>query len=258
MRKEIEQFATSSILEGMTSIRALLHARDAGVNDRPITAILYDTKKAAKLGKNLSYIKAVASKHGYELLGAEEEEIDALAIGNTHGGLIALCGERTLPFLSDATSAIKPNGFYAMIEGIEAPYNFGYAIRSLYACGVDGIILSERNWMTAAGVVARSSAGASELLPIYRSSPLDAISIFKSMGYTTVAADLRTENSLTSTPLKHPLLLVVGGEKRGISRSVLDNIDLLVKIPYASSFNASLSAASAVTMFAYEIMRQNL
>ena len=54
------------------------------------------------------------------------------------------------------------------------------------------------------------------------------------------------------------LLLVCGGEKRGISRRVLDTVDLRVKIPYGREFRASLSAASAVTMFAYEIMRQNL
>ena len=37
---------------------------------------------------------------------------------------------------------IKENGFYVMIEGIEDPYNFGYALRSLYAAGADGVILS--------------------------------------------------------------------------------------------------------------------
>ena len=54
-----------------------------------------------------------------------------------------------------------------------------------------------------------------------------------------------------------PVLLVMGGEKRGISKSVLDLADMRVKINYSRSFNASLSAASATTMFAYEIMRQN-
>ena len=57
--------------------------------------------------------------------------------------------------------------------------------------------------------------------------------------------------------LKLPLLLIVGGEKRGISRSVIDSADILVKIDYAREFRASLSAASATTMFAYEIARQN-
>ena len=144
-----------------------------------------------------------------------------------------------------------------MIQGIEDPYNFGYSIRSLYACGCSGIILSERNWMSAAGVVARSSAGASELLPIYKSDASECVHYFKDLGYSIVCADTRTESVLGQCSLKLPLLLIVGGEKRGISKSILDLADVKVKISYAREFNASLSAASATTMFAYDIMRQN-
>ena len=145
-----------------------------------------------------------------------------------------------------------------MIQGIEDPYNFGYSLRSLYAMGVSGIILSPRNWMSAAGVVCRSSAGASEMLPMYLSESAEAaVDLFKEKGYTVVCADERTQNVLGETDLSYPLLLIVGGEKRGISKSLIDKSDVLIKIPYAKAFNASLSAASATTMFAYEIMRQN-
>ena len=111
--------------------------------------------------------------------------------------------------------------------------------------------------MTAAGVVARSSAGASELFPIFKADPEDAVDIFHSLGYSVVCADERTNNILGCCELKYPLLLIVGGEKRGISKSLIEKTDLLVKINYAREFKASLSAASATTMFAYEIMRQN-
>jgi 23S rRNA (guanosine2251-2'-O)-methyltransferase len=152
---------------------------------------------------------------------------------------------------------IEDNGFYVMIEGIEDPYNFGYSLRSLYAMGCSGIILTERNWMSAAGVVARSSAGASEMFDIYRSSPSDCIEIFKSKGYKVICADENTDNILGKCDLKKPILLIVGGEKRGISRAVVDLADMLVRIDYGREFRASLSAASATTMFAYEIARQN-
>jgi 23S rRNA (guanosine2251-2'-O)-methyltransferase len=161
-----------------------------------------------------------------------------------------------LPPLHTAKDITK-TGFYAMIQGIEDPYNFGYAIRSLYACGVDGIVLPERNWLSAAGVVARSSAGASEMLPVYTSDPLEATDFFHDCHYTVVCADERTDHLLHKTPLKKPILLIVGGERRGISRTLLDKADLLVKIGYGREFRASLSAASATTMMAYEIFRQN-
>ena len=152
---------------------------------------------------------------------------------------------------------ILENGFYTMIQGIEDPYNFGYSLRSLYACGCDGVILPERNWMSAAGVVARSSAGASEMFQMFTADPILTADIFHSHGYSIICADERTDNLLGECEIKYPVLLIVGGEKRGISRELLDKTDMLVKINYAREFRASLSAASATTMFAYEIMRQN-
>ena len=243
----------------MTSIRAIIEGIDSGINDRKISKILFDTDKKDKNIKTLGYLMAVSSVYRFELIESNAEKLDEIALGNSHGGIIAMCEGRTIPYLSDTIfdKSIKKNGFYAMIQGIEDPYNFGYALRSLYAVGCDGIILGERNWMSAAGVVCRSSAGASELFPVFKCDEIEAAKLFKKSGYNIVCADERTDNILGECPLHFPILLIVGGEKRGISRGLIDLADTLVKIPYGRQFKASLSAASATTMFAYEIMRQN-
>ena len=256
MQKEDLKFVDSTVFEGMTSIRAILRGIDAGVNDRRIVKILFDKDKLRKISKEIGYLKAVSSQYGYEIVESNSGELDELTLGNSHGGLIAITKSRTLPYL-DSSSEILSNGFYVMIEGIEDPYNFGYSLRSLYAMGCSGIILTERNWMSAAGVVCRSSAGASEMFSMYKSDPKDCIKIFKSKGYTVVCADENTDNILGQCSIKLPVLLIVGGEKRGISRAIIDSADMLVKIDYSREFRASLSAASATTMFAYEIARQN-
>lgn len=256
MQKEELKFQDSTVFEGMTSIRAILRGIDSGVNNRRIIKILFDPSRMKKIAKEVGYLKAVSSKYGFDVIESTSGELDELTLGNSHGGLIAITESRELPFL-ESTSPILPCGFYVMIEGIEDPYNFGYSLRSLYAMGCSGIILTERNWMSAAGVVCRSSAGASEMFEIFKASPAECIKIFKEKGYTVVCADENTENILGQCEMKLPLLLIVGGEKRGISRSVIDCADMLVKIDYAREFRASLSAASATTMFAYEIARQN-
>ena len=256
MQKEELKFQDSLVFEGMTSIRAIIRGIDAGINNRRISKILYDKDKIHKISKEIGYFRAVSNTYGFELVESNAEELEKITLGNSHGGIVAITEERILPYLSD-DSPILPCGFYVMIEGIEDPYNFGYSLRSLYAMGCSGIILTERNWMSAAGVVARSSAGASEMFEIFRSNPGDCIDIFKKKGYQVVCADENTDNLLGQCEMKYPLLLIVGGEKRGISRAVLDKADLLVKIDYGREFRASLSAASATTMFAYEIARQN-
>ena len=259
MQKESIKFQDSLCFEGMTSIRAIIEGIDSGVNDRRISTILYDKDKMSKNIKTIGYLRAVSQKYGYELKETNGEELDKITLGNSHGGIVALCEERTIPYLTkaDFDEKISKNGFYAMIQGVEDPYNFGYALRSLYAVGCDGIILGERNWMSAAGVVCRSSAGASEMFSVYKCDEIEAAELFKAHGYNVVCADERTDNVLGECALPCPILLIVGGEKRGISRSLLDLADTLVKIPYGREFKASLSAASATTMFAYEIMRQN-
>ena len=94
------------------------------------------------------------------------------------------------------------------------------------------------------------------MFKIAKSTPEEAVKIFKKCDYTIVCADERTDLVLGKCELKRPILLIIGGEKRGISRSIIDMADKRVKIDYMRDFNASLSAASATTIFAYEIMRQ--
>ena len=257
MQKEEIKFQDSTVFEGMTSIRAILRGIDAGVNDRKIEKILYDKERFKKISKEIGYLKAISKDYGFEISESDSRELEKITLGSSHGGLVAITGERTLPYL---TSDFKPesDGFYAMIEGIEDPYNFGYALRSLYACGCDGILLSERNWMSAAGVVCRSSAGASEMFSIYKTTNTEAaVDEFKHRGYTVVCADENTDNILGKCELKKPILLIIGGEQRGLSEKIISKADIKIKIDYAREFRASLSAASATTMFAYEIMRQN-
>lgn len=255
MQKEEIKFQDSCVFEGMASIRSIISGVDSGVNDRKIEKILFDEGKYKKISKEVGYLRAVSSEKGFVVEKTTADELEKITLGNSHGGIVAVCSERTIPNLSKDFSPC--GSFFCMIQGIEDPYNFGYSLRSLYATGCSGIILPKRNWMSAAGVVARSSAGASELFPMYTAEPVEAIEIFKSLGFSVVCAEEKTDNVLGKCELKLPLLLIVGGEKRGISREILDLADIRVKIDYAREFRASLSAASATTMFAYEIMRQN-
>ncbi|MBQ3040808.1 MAG: RNA methyltransferase [Clostridia bacterium] len=255
MIKEENRFVSSTIFEGMTSIRALIdNLKENKKNARKIEKILFDKAKASKKSKELGYLKKMSELFGFELIESNENEIASLSIGASHGGIIAICAEREYPTLTK--SDIKENGFYVMIEGIEDPYNFGYAMRSIYASGVDGFILSKRNWLSASGVVCRSSAGASERADIYIADD-SFIELFKAKGYKIVCADIKNSISVYDADLSKPIFLIVGGEKRGISSSVLSQADQIVRIDYGREFNAALSAASASTILAFEVFKQN-
>lgn len=253
--KERDRFENSNIFEGIVSFRAVVSSILNKQSDRKIQKVYYDNQKHKKKPKELSFIKAKSYELGFELLLVEKEVIDELTLGNNHGGLAFECTDRTYKTL-DITD-LSENGVYVCIDGIEDPYNFGYALRSLCASGVDGIILSKRNWLGASGVVCRASAGASEELPIYVCDDESYVELFKEKGYKIVCADMDNSVPMYDADLRKPLLLIVGGEKRGISKAILQNADTIVSIEYGRDFPAALSAASAATVLGFEIYRQN-
>jgi len=255
MIKEEEKFSSSCIIEGMSSISALIKAIEIQKNDRKILKILIDLNKKNSKRREISFLKFKSSALGYEIEFVDPSVIDSMTIGNSHGGIIAECTERTIPLLD--VDSISENGVYFMFEGIEDPYNFGYSIRSVYAAGCDGVILSPRNWMSAAGVVARSSAGSSELIDMFVSEPINAVELFASRGYKVVCAGIRDSESIFEADLAKPLLVILGGEKRGISSGLLEKADKIVRIDYGREFGGSSSTAAAAAVFAFEILRNN-
>ena len=70
-------------------------------------------------------------------------------------------------------------------------------------------------------------------------------------------AGIRDSLSLYDANLKKPLLLVVGGEKRGISAEILAKSDMIVRVDYGKTFRGSLTASAAATVLAFEVLRQN-
>lgn len=255
MKKEESRFVESNLFEGMVSIRAVINATDNNISDRRICRVIVSESKSKKRARELSYIKARSYDLGYSIETVTDDEFESMTVGNTHGGLLCECSPRTIPELT--AEDIKPDGFYVMIEGIEDPYNFGYAIRSLYAAGADGIILTPRNWMSAAGVVCRASAGASETIPMFMCDPNETAELFKSRNYSVICSDIKNSVSAYETELKYPIFLIVGGEKRGIGSELLSVCDKIVRLDYKSDFDMALSAASAASILAFEIMRQN-
>ena len=257
---ECEKINNQVVLEGMTSISALINGIRGGVNSRRIHAVLISRDRVQAKVKELGFLRAVSGEMGFVFREVDESYIDEITSGETHGGIVALCSDRPLPLLCMALenepSFQKENGFYVMPEGVEDPYNFGYALRSFYAAGADGIILPPHNWMSAAGTVARSSAGACELFPMAIASPLDAVMMMKARGYRVLCAGIRDSVSLHEADMSGPILLIIGGEKRGISRAVLDAADEIVRIDYGREFRGSLSAACAASVLAFEVLRQ--
>ena len=236
-------------VEGAISVLAVLRA-----GSRPVYQLLL-SQSCDRENRNVQALLRIAQEQQLPVRTCSDQELLLLVNGNTHGGVVAQVGQRKLCSLEELLS--RKDGFFCLLTGIEDPYNFGDALRSLYAFGVDGVVLGQRNWLSAASVTARSSAGASELVDcaVYTDED-ELVEICKKYKVKIVCAEEKDSQSLHRCDLSRPLLLVIGGEKRGIQSSLLEKADLRIRIPYGRNFNRSLSASAAAAAIGFEITRQ--
>ena len=240
-----------SFVSGAISVKAVVEC-----GKRAVYTVYIGKNKIAN-SKDYRYIKSVCDKKNIRCELKDEAFFDMELLGKTHGCICAEVGEIKTEPLSSLLSDEK--AFIVYLDGIEDPYNFGDSIRTLYAAGATGIVLSPRNWLSASGIVLRASAGASERI---RCAVCDDIPSFisecKFAGLMVAAADRRESVPMYSADFTVPLFMILGGEKRGISSSVLSLVDKRVYIPYGRDCRNALSASSSVSVIAFEIARQRM
>ena len=237
-------------LEGALSIVAALES-----GNRQIRNILLNRDK--RFDRRLAHLQKLAREKSVPVSFVDADEIHARATGTTHGGVFAFAGERRYQTLSQLLPA-SGAPFVVMLDGIEDPYNFGFALRALYAAGVDGVALPHRNWTSASAIVGRASAGASERLKIALVDDAAAAADFFRDHDLRIATTGKSQRSLSlyDTDLTQPLFMLIGGEKRGVQRSFQNAADFIIEIPYGRPFDASLGTVSSASVIAFEVMRQ--
>lgn len=240
------------LLEGIISVKAAIEG-----GYRKIEKIYVDENKRKQRDRKIMHFLSFLKEKGLECELMPRAEIDALAqsfgAGTSHGGVVATAKERLFCNLKDMLEEAKPGDYFVYLDGVEDPYNFGYSVRTLYAMGASGFIIPERNWMSAAGAVARASAGASELCKIaVAGEDAETASLISDSGVDIVCSALSASSvSVYDFSPENPFVLFIGGEKRGISKEFMEKADKVVHIPYArENVRYSLPTASVCAIYA--------
>jgi 23S rRNA (guanosine2251-2'-O)-methyltransferase len=242
----------AAFLEGVISVMAALQA-----GNRPIRAVyMRQGKWGSPRTRGWQRLRRTAESQHIPVQFVTEEFLQEKVSGNSHGGVIAEVETRRFVTMDELVTG-RERPFIVMLDGLEDPFNFGQAIRALYAAGVDGLVLRPRNWLSAAGIVVRASAGASEWMPTALAESAEAAAAFYRQRGLQIACTTQAEaTSIYEADLRQPMFLLVGGERRGITRSLLDQAELRLQIPYGRPFSHSLGAAASAAIVAFEMMRQ--
>ena len=249
----------SGLLEGRLSVQAAI---EAGWRD--VQQILIDSQK--RYDRRLSALLRQADAADIPVSFVSSDAIQQRASGKSHGGVLAEVGERRFCDPADLLP-VERAAFIVMLDGIEDPYNFAGAVRCLYAAGVDGVVLRPRNWTSASAIVGRASASAIvgrasasaiERMPLaIAETAAQAADSYRAQGLQiAVAAKSARSRSPDQADLTRPTFLLIGGERRGVTRSFAQSADLTLEIPYGRDFDQSLGTVAATAIIAFEVKRQ--
>lgn len=252
--KDYRNRGASPEAEIVAGPRAALEVLRAG--KRAVRRLILARQEA---GATVETILGLARTRQVPVETRPREELDRVVHGATHQGVLLEVGP--FPYaepealVAQASQGPAP-GFLLALDGIQDPQNLGAIIRSAEAAGVQGCILPRDR---AAGVTAaavRASAGATEHLAIAQVTNLAALLEYvKSQGLWVVGADSAEGRDLFAADLTDPLVLVIGGEERGLRHLTKTRCDSIVRIPSRGKV-ASLNASAAAAVCLFEAARQ--
>jgi len=178
---------------------------------------------------------------------------------DTHQGIVAFLRERKFLALEDLINAPPRYGsthFFLALDGVEDPHNLGALLRSADGAGIDGVIVPERRSAPLSGVVAKTSAGASEHARIAQVVNITrSLEAMKKRNIWIVGLDERGTPDYMDFDFRQDCCLVLGSEGSGLHELVKRTCDHLLRIPMAGSVSSlNVSVAGAVVM--YEATRQ--
>ena len=247
----MERGVTDNILYGR---HPLLEALRSGSRQFEEVAVL-----EAGRGEGLSEIVQRARTLGVKLTFRSRDALTALAGTPHHQGVVARVSSREYVEVEDLLAVAETRGeapFLLALDQLQDPQNLGSLLRSAEAAGVHGMILLRRHGVGLTGVVAKASAGAIERLAVARVGNLsETLRQLQQRGLWVVGAVPHGGTSLWETDLTGPLVLVLGGEGRGLRPLVVRQCDLLVTVPMRGSL-ASLNTGVAGAVCLFEALRQ--
>ena len=147
--------------------------------------------------------------------------------------------------------------FVVILDGILDPHNLGAIIRTCECAGVHGVIIPENRACDITETVYKTSAGAVVHMPICKVTNLNrTIKELKDAGLWIYALEAGNKK-IYKADFTYPTALVIGGEGKGVSRLVKENVDEVLSLDMFGKVN-SLNASNAAAIGIYEVVRQRL
>lgn len=209
---------------------------DAFVNDA--------TRDSARLKK----LVALLEKNGIPIQYTDRGRLTQLCGSDEHQGAVI----RTSLYPYAPWEEIFGPDRLLLLDNVEDPHNVGAILRSAEIFGFGNVFLPVKGVPEVYPSVVKVSAGAAEFMKIAREKDSNRYAReAKERGYKILALDAAGKSELDSLGGMpgEKVLLVVGGEDRGVGQFILNMADHIVSIEqcgHVNSLNASVAAGIAM------------
>lgn len=207
----------------------------------------------------LTRLAALAKEAGAVVVPVDRRKLDQMSPTGAHQGVIAAVAAHEYASVDDILALAAERGEAPLIvicDELSDPHNLGAILRSAECAGAHGVIIPKRRSVGLTAVVAKTSAGAVEYLPVARVSNIaNTIRELKEKGVWIYGTAADGASGLYRTDLTGPTAIVIGNEGEGMSRLVRESCDVLVSIPMKGRIS-SLNASAAAAVLLYEALRQ--
>ena len=172
------------------------------------------------------------------------------ATGNTDA--LALLGREPHGTLEEV---FERGGSIWLLDGVQYPTNLGFGIRTIEVSGADAVVLNISRTHQDRRTIRRSSMRADRFIPVVYSDTTSIINEAKKNNFRIIAAEDVGTVEPWNVDLTGNVLFVVGAEREGVSKKVLDTCDEIVRLPM-DGFVPSYNLQVAISVLAVEALRQ--
>ena len=194
-----------------------------------------------------------AREAGVEVGVTRERQLNHYVPDGQHQGIMAFVRSKEF---SDWRTLCDPNASRLLValDQVTDPRNFGAILRSAEAFGAAGVLITSNRCARPGPVVAKTSVGASELIPIAMETNLArALDVAKSAGFQIIGADMNGQPTVT-LDWTQPTVLVIGAEGKGLRAKTTGCCDAIASISMMGK-TESLNASVAASILLYEATR---
>lgn len=182
------------------------------------------------------------------------EELERLCGSHDHQGIVAEVD--AYPYADPRRLLTGDRSLLVALDQVQDPRNLGAVCRSAEFAGAAGVVVPERRSAEVTAVACKASAGAVEHLEIAHVRNLaDWLGDARDAGFWIWGTDAEAEQAPWDVDLRGKVVLVLGGEGKGIRPRVASACDGLLALPRAGSIE-SLNVSAAATALLFEAVRQ--